>query len=388
MTPLADRIAHLEPEGAYKVLARAQELEREGRDIVHLEIGQPDAPTFEPICQRGKEAIDEGFTRYTPSAGIHELREAIAEKISADKGTTTADQVVVGPGAKPGILFSMLALLNPGDEVIYPDPGFPSYRAAIELAGATPIAAPLIEERNFAYDLDFLDDHIGAKTKLLVINSPSNPTGGNASADDLAAIARLAIERDVWVMTDEIYSDLVYDGAEAPSFFAIKEVRDRTILIDGFSKTYAMTGWRLGYAAMPKSLAEKVSLLTMHAVGCTAGFTQMAGITALKRCQENVAAQRAVYEKRRDRIVEGLRSLPGFSCNTPQGAFYAFPNVGELGIPSRELSHRFLEEAGVACLPGTDFGKNGEGYLRFSYAASISQIEEAIDRIARFIDSL
>jgi aspartate/methionine/tyrosine aminotransferase len=282
----------------------------------------------------------------------------------------------------------MLALLNPGGEVIYPDPGFPSYRAAIELSGATPIAAPLLEDKNFSFDLDFLADRIGEKTKLLVINSPSNPTGGNASTEDLTAIARLAIERNVWVMTDEIYSDLVYDEKQAPSFFSIDEVRDRTILIDGFSKTFAMTGWRLGYAAMPKPLAEKVSLLTMHAVGCTAGFTQMAGITALKRCRENVAAQRATYQKRRDRIVEGLRSLPGVSCTTPQGAFYAFPNVSELGIPSKELAHRLLEEAGVACLPGTDFGNNGEGYLRFSYAASIAQIEEAIDRIRGFISSL
>jgi aspartate/methionine/tyrosine aminotransferase len=388
MTSFADRIAHLEPEGAYKVLARAQELEREGRDIVHLQIGQPDSPTFDAICKRGKEAIDEGFTRYTPSAGIHELREAIAQRISADKGETTADEVVVGPGAKPGILFSMLALLNPGDEVIYPDPGFPSYRAAIELSGATPIAAPLLEDKNFSFDLDFLADRIGEKTKLLIINSPSNPTGGNASTEDLTAIARLAIERNVWVMTDEIYSDLVYDEKQAPSFFSIDEVRDRTILIDGFSKTFAMTGWRLGYAAMPKSLAEKVSLLTMHAVGCTAGFTQMAGITALKRCRENVAAQRATYQKRRDRIVEGLRSLPGVSCTTPQGAFYAFPNVSELGNPSKELAHRLMEEAGVAFLPGTDFGNNGEGYLRFSYAASIAQIEEAIDRIRGFISTM
>jgi aspartate/methionine/tyrosine aminotransferase len=385
MSSFAHRISNIEPEGAYAVLAQAQELERQGRDIIHLEIGQPDFQTFDAICQSGKMAIDEGFTRYTPSAGIRELREAIAQRISATKGPCSANQVVVGPGAKPGLLFPILALVNPGDEVLYPDPGFPSYRADIELAGGIPIAAPLLEQRGFSFDLDFLADHMGDKTKLLIINSPSNPTGGTLPRDDLEAIAKLAIERDVWVMTDEIYGDLVYDNQTAPSFYSIAEARDRTILVDGFSKSYAMTGWRLGFAAMPPALAQKVALLTMHAVGCTAGFTQMAGIVALEKCRSEMNAQVAIYQERRDRIVAGLNSLPGVSCAPPKGAFYAFPNVSGLRIPSRELARRLLIEAGVACLSGTDFGERGEGYLRFSYAASIEAIDQAIARMRGFI---
>lgn len=385
MTSFADRIANIRPEGAYQVLAQAQELERQGRDIIHLEIGQPDFQTFEPICESGRRAITEGHTRYTPSAGLRELREAIAEHISASKGPCSPSEVVVGPGAKPGILFPILALVNPGDEVLYPDPGFPSYRADIELAGGVPVAAPLLEQRGFSFDLDFLADHMGDKTKLLILNSPSNPTGGTIPREDLETIAKLAIERDVWVMTDEIYGDLVYDDQAAPSFWSIEAARHRTILVDGFSKSFAMTGWRLGYAAMPKALADKVALLTMHAVGCTAGFTQVAGVTALEQCRAAVNAQKAIYQARRDRIVGGLNSLPGVSCVKPSGAFYAFPNVTGLGIPSVELARRLLSEAGVACLSGTDFGEHGEGYLRFSYAASLEAIEEAVDRIRSFI---
>jgi aspartate aminotransferase len=387
MTSFAHRLANIKPEGAYQVLAQAQELERQGRDIIHLEIGQPDFQTFDAICQSGKRAIDDGHTRYTPSAGIRELREAIAQRISATKGPCSPSQVVVGPGAKPGILFPILALVNPGDEVLYPDPGFPSYRADIELAGGVPVAAPLREERGFSFDLDFLADHMGDKTKLLIINSPSNPTGGTIPREDLEVIAKLAIERDVWVMTDEIYGDLVYDHQTAPSFYSIEEARHRTILVDGFSKSFAMTGWRLGFAVMPSSLAEKVALLTMHAVGCTAGFTQMAGVTALEACRAEVEAQRAIYQERRDRIVDGLNSLPGVTCVKPSGAFYAFPNVKELGIPSGELAHRLLIEAGIACLSGTDFGAQGEGYLRFSYAASIETIDAAIARMRTFLSS-
>jgi aspartate/methionine/tyrosine aminotransferase len=387
MTSFADRLSNIKPEGAYQVLAQAQELERQGRDIIHLEIGQPDFQTFDAICQSGKGAIDEGHTRYTPSAGIRELREAIAQRISATKGPCSASEVVVGPGAKPGILFPILALVNPGDEVLYPDPGFPSYRADIELAGGIPVAAPLLEGRGFSFDLDFLADRMGDKTKLLIINSPSNPTGGTIPREDLEAIAKLAIERDVWVMTDEIYGDLVYDDQTAPSFWSIEAARHRTILVDGFSKSFAMTGWRLGFAAMPPALAEKVALLTMHAVGCTAGFTQVAGVTALEKCRDAVNEQRAIYQKRRDRIVDGLNSLPGVSCIKPSGAFYAFPNIEKLGVRSADLARRLLHEAGIACLSGTDFGAHGEGYLRFSYAASLETIDEAIVRMRRFLAS-
>jgi aspartate/methionine/tyrosine aminotransferase len=385
MTSFARRLSNIKPEGAYQVLARAQELERQGHDIIHLEIGQPDFKTFDAICQSGKAAIDDGHTRYTASAGIRELREAIARRISETKGACSPGEVVVGPGAKPGLLLPILALVNPGDEVLYPDPGFPSYRADIELAGGIPVAAPLLEARGFSFDLEFLADHMGDKTKLLIINSPSNPTGGTIPREDLQAIAKLAIERDVWVMSDEIYGDLVYDGHSAPSFYSLEEARHRTILVDGFSKSFAMTGWRLGFAVMPAALAEKVALLTMHAVGCTAGFTQMAGVTALEKCRDEVNAQRAIYQARRDRIVAGLNSLPGVTCIEPSGAFYAFPNVKQLGIPSAELARRLLDEAGIACLSGTDFGELGEGYLRFSYAASLETIDEAIARMRRFL---
>jgi aspartate aminotransferase len=250
------------------------------------------------------------------------------------------------------------------------------------------VPAPVLEARGFSFDLDFLADRMGAKTKLLIINSPSNPTGGTIPREDLETIARLAIERDVWIMTDEIYADLVYDGQTAPSFWSIEEARQRTILVDGFSKSFAMTGWRLGFSAMPKALAEKVALLTMHAVGCTAGFTQVAGVAALEKCRAEVNAQRAIYEARRNRIVDGLNSLPGVSCVKPSGAFYAFPNITGLGIPSAELARRLLNEAGVACLSGTDFGEHGEGYLRFSYAASVETIDRAIARLREFIATL
>lgn len=387
MNAFANRIRNIQPEGAYRVLAQAQELERQGRDIIHLEIGQPDFPTSDAICRSGKTAIEQGHTRYTSSAGMHELRVAIARKVTSTKGPCSADQVVVGPGAKPGIILSMLALINPGDEVLYPDPGFPSYVADIELAGGIPVAAPLVEGRNFSFDLDFLADHMGRKTKLLIINSPSNPTGGTIPQQDLETIAQLAIERDVWVMTDEIYGDLVYGDAVAPSFYSIEEARDRTIVVDGFSKSYAMTGWRLGFSIMPKPLAEKVSLLMMHMVGCTAGFTQVAGMAALEHCGAQVDAQREIFQQRRDRVVKGLNSLPGISCTKPSGAFYAFPNVSELGVPSAQLAGQLLHEAGIACLSGTDFGRFGEGYLRFSYAASTDVIDQAIARMRTFIEN-
>jgi len=388
MSLLAKRISNLQQEGAYKVLENAQELERKGKRIIHLEIGQPDFQTFEPIRERGKEAIDQGHTRYTASAGALSLREAIAERISIEKAATTPDEVVVGPGAKPGIVFPILALLNPGDEAMYPDPGFPSYQAAIELAGAIPVPIPLVETRNFGFDFDALQNRITQKTKLLILNSPSNPTGAAYTQEDLDTIAQIATERDIWVMTDEIYGDLVYDTSSAPSYYSIESAKERTILVDGFSKSYAMTGWRLGYSVMPAHLAEKVSLITTHTVGCTAGFTQQAGITALKACREDVVAQRSIFKERRNRIVEGLNTIEGFNCRKPDGAFYAFPNVSELGIPSRKLSERLLNEAGVACLPGNDFGTQGEGYLRFSYATSTEAIEEALERIQTFVSRL
>ncbi len=388
MDTFSERIENIQAEGAYAVMAKAQALESEGRDIIHMEIGQPDFETFESIREAGKDAIDQGFTKYNPSAGYADLREEIARQAESRGHLVLPENVVVGPGAKPGIIFPLLALINPGDEVLYPDPGFPTYRMAIELANGIPVPVPLVEKNGFAFDLDELEKLITPKTCLCIINSPSNPTGGIARIEDLKRLAELAAKHDFWVMSDEIYSRLVYDGAFPASIGTMDGMRDRAIIVDGFSKTYAMTGWRLGYAIMPAALAEKVSLLLMHAVGCTAGFTQKAGIAALRNCEVEIADVVDEYRKRRDLISKGLNAIPGFHCQKPDGAFYAFPNVKELGISSKELASRLLEEAGVACLAGTDFGPNGEGYLRFTYATSRPHIRRALQRIAEFVDTL
>ncbi len=369
-------------------MALAQALERQGRDIVHLEIGQPDFSTFPNIIEAGKEAIDAGFTKYNPPEGYADLRESIARFSERRSIIATPSQVVVAPGAKPVLLFPMLALLEAGDEVLYPDPGFPSYRAAIELTGATPIPVPLVESNSFSFDLDALEKRISSKTKLLILNSPANPTGGVISRADLEVIAKLAQEQDFLVMSDEIYSRLVYDNAKAESIYAIDGMSERTIIVDGFSKSYAMTGWRLGYAIMPEPLARKVSLLLTHAIGCTAGFTQKAGIVAIEQCDEHVSKIVTEYQLRRNAFVQGLNQIDGIHCRSPEGAFYAFPNITELDTPSPILADRLLNEAGIACLSGTDFGPNGEGYLRFSYATSMDQLQVAIERIGNFISGL
>lgn len=377
----AERVLGLEPEGAYHMLARAQALEAGGREIIHLEIGQPDVPTFPNVAQAGIEAIQEGFTRYTPSAGMPELRKAIAEDAGQRRGMTIdPSQVVVGPGAKPLLFFPTLALVRPGEEVIYPDPGFPTYPAMIEVAGGVPVPVPLREENDFSFDLEAFDRRVSDKTRLIVLNSPSNPTGGVMPLEALEHVAAVAIERDIWVLSDEIYSRLVY-GAPAPSIAALPGMAERTIICDGFSKTYAMTGWRLGFGVMPGPLAEKVGLLLTHSVGCTASFTQVAGIEAVQGPQEMVEAVVAEYLRRRDVLVQGLNAIPGVSCRTPQGAFYVFPNITGLGKPSDWLANYLLEEAGVALLPGTSFGPQGEGYLRLCFANSLGNIEIALDRM-------
>jgi len=385
---LATRIRNLQHEGAYRVMSLAQALEREGKDIVHLEIGQPDFRTFPEISAAGKQAIDEGFTRYNPTEGFADLREAIAEFSKNRDIEVHPSQIVVGPGAKPVLLFPLMALLQDGDEALYPDPGFPSYSADIEIAGGTRVPVPLVESKSFSFDLQALEERITDRTKILILNSPANPTGGVIARPDLEAIARLAKERDFYVLSDEIYSRLVYDNSEAESIYSIDGMPERTIIVDGFSKSYAMTGWRLGYAIMPEDLAQKVSLLLTHAVGCTAGFTQRAGIVALKECDEEVSKVVQKYQKRRDAFVAGLNSIDGIRCRLPEGAFYTFPNVSDLGIPSKTLADRLLNEAGVACLSGTDFGPNGEGYLRFTYAASQAELDEAVRRVGEFVDKL
>jgi len=377
----AERVQTLAPEGAYFMLAKAQALEAAGRQIIHLEIGQPDVPTFANIAQAGVDAIEEGYTRYTPSAGMPALRQAIAQDAGARRGMAfAANQVVVGPGAKPALFFPTLALVRPGDEVIYPDPGFPTYAAMIEVAGGTPVPVPLREEEDFSFDLQAFDRLVSQRTRLIILNSPSNPTGGVMPLAALEHIAAVAKERNIWVLSDEIYARLVYE-APAPSIAALPGMQERTIICDGFSKTYAMTGWRLGYGIMPAPLAERVELLLTHSVGCTASFTQVAGIEAIQGPQERVDEVVAEYRRRRDALVDGLNAIPGVRCRKPQGAFYVFPNVSSFGKSANWLAEYLLEQAGVALLPGTSFGQNGEGYLRLCFANSMENILQALEQV-------
>jgi aspartate/methionine/tyrosine aminotransferase len=384
----ARRITHLRPEGAYAVLARAQALEAQGRDIVHLEIGQPDFETYPHIALAGIKAIASGKTRYNPPSGINELRQALAADAAARLGVElNPRQVVVAPGTKPLLLFPLMALVTPGDEVVYPDPGFPTYGAAIGLVDATPVPVPLSEHQGFDLDLEAFDRALSPRTRLVILNSPSNPTGGVLSAQTLEHVAAAARRLDFWVMSDEIYSRLVYDG-DAPSIISLPGMVDRAIVADGFSKTYAMTGWRLGFGIMPEPLADKMGLLMTHSVGCTATFTQYAGLEAIQAPQYDVMRVREEFRARRSLIVEGLNTIPGVRCPVPRGAFYVFPNIEHFGRPARELAEYLLDEAGVAVLPGTDFGPNGEGHLRLSYATSRDSIKEALARMASALGRL
>jgi aspartate/methionine/tyrosine aminotransferase len=383
------RVAHLQAEGAYAVLARAQALEAQGREILHLEIGQPDYPTPAHVAQAGIDAIEEGQTRYTPPAGIGPLREAVASDVSRRLGLTIGPaQVLLGPGAKPGLFFPTLALVGPGDDVIYPDPGFPTYAAMISVAGGTPVPVRLREENQFSFDLDEFDARISDRTKLIILNSPANPTGGVIPLADLKHIAGQAQKHNAWVISDEIYSQLTYDGLDAPSIATLPGMLERTVICDGFSKTYAMTGWRLGYMVMPEALAERVNLLLTHSVGCTAAFTQYAGLEALSGPQDFVREMVTDYQRRRDRIVAGLNAIPGVTCQKPLGAFYVFPNVKSFGLTSKEIAARLIDEAGVAVLAGTDFGLGGEGYLRLCYCTSLEVIERALEKLGEFFRKL
>jgi aspartate/methionine/tyrosine aminotransferase len=385
----AHRTSHLKPEGAYQVLARAQELEASGREIIHLEIGQPDFETFDNIRLAGIRAISEGHTRYTPPIGMKSLREVIAEDAGERHGLQIhPDQVVVSPGAKPNLFFPALALIEPGDEVIYPNPGFPTYEAMIRVAGGVPVPVPLKEENNFSFDLDAFHKLASERTKLVILNSPSNPTGGVMPVADLEEIAKIAQRFDFWVMSDEIYARVAYDHASVPSIASLPGMIDRTIIVDGFSKTYAMTGWRLGFGIMPKSLAHVVQLLLTHSVGCTANFVQIAGIEALTGPQDQVDAVVCEYQKRRDAIVAGLNAIEGITCQCPQGAFYVFPNIKSFDIPSSKMADFLLEKACVAVLPGSSFGEYGEGYLRLTYSNSIENINQAIQQMGEAVKDL
>jgi len=384
----SERVRELTPEGAYHVLAKAQAFEAAGRRIIHLEIGQPDAPTFEHIARAGVRAIEAGETRYTAAAGLPALRAAIAEDAGRRRGISVQpSQVVVGPGAKPALFFPTLALIRPGDEVIFPDPGFPTYEAMVRVAGGVPAPVPLREDHDFSYDLEIFDQKLNRRTRMIVLNSPSNPTGGVMPLPALEHIAKAAVERDLWVLSDEIYARLVYD-APAPSIASLPGMQERTILCDGFSKIYAMTGWRLGFGIMPEALAERVELLLTHSVGSTANFTQLAGLQAIRGPQGPAEEVVARYRERRDALVAGLNAIPRARCRLPQGAFYAFPNVSAFGRSAEWLADYLLEEAGVAVLPGTAFGLNGEGHLRLCYANSLENLQEASARMGEALAEL
>ncbi len=378
---LAKRMERLGTETAFEVLVKAKALEALGRDIIHLEIGEPDFDTPSNIIDAGCDALRKGFTHYGPSAGMMELREVIARHVSETRRVNvTPDEVVVVPGGKPIIFFSILALAEDGDEIIYPNPGFPIYESMINYVGAKAVPIRLREELDFRLDVDELASLINDSTKLLILNSPQNPTGGVLTKEDIDAIARAIGDRNIMVLSDEIYSQLIFEG-EHHSIMSIDGMKERTILLDGFSKTYAMTGWRMGYGVMRPDLATGISRLMTNSNSCTASFTQVAGIEALRGSQDVVDDMRAKFQKRRDVMVAGLNKIKGFSCRVPHGAFYVFPNITKTGWPSKKLADALLEDAGIAALSGTAFGDFGEGYLRFSVANSIQNIEKALDRI-------
>lgn len=380
---LAERMSRLGTESAFEVLAKARALEAQGKNIIHLEIGQPDFPTPPHVKEAGKKAIDEGWTGYGPTAGFPEFREAIAHYIATTRNIpVTGANVQVVPGGKPIMYFLMTALLEPGDEVIYPNPGFPIYESLIDFLGATRVPMPLVESRGFSFDLDTFEKSLTPKTKLVILNSPANPTGGVIPRADLERIANLLRERDVIILSDEIYSRIYYEDAPE-SITQFDGMLEKTVILDGFSKTYSMTGWRLGYGVMPLWLSTAVERLQVNANSCTASFTQRAGLAALQGPQDCVDRMVAEFRRRRDAIVAGLNAIPGFSCRVPAGAFYAFPNITGTGLSSKALADLLMNDAGVSCLSGTAFGSYGDGYLRLSYANSLENIEEALSRIRR-----
>jgi aspartate/methionine/tyrosine aminotransferase len=381
-------MSRLGTETAFEVLARARALEAQGREVVHLEIGEPDFDTPQHIIEAACQALHSGYTHYTPSAGIPQLRQAIAEEMSRTRGVPwDMDNVVVTPGGKPIMFYVILALAEPGDEVIYPNPGFPIYESMINFTGAKAVPIPLREEYGFAFDVDEFKKLVTDKTKLIIINSPHNPTGGILPKETLAEIARIAMERDITVLADEIYDSIMYEG-EFHSITSIPGMQERTIILNGFSKTYAMTGWRLGYGVMPKDFAVHIARLMTNSNSCTNAATQMAGVAALKGPQDDVDRMVAAFKERREVIVKGLNQIPGVSCIMPKGAFYAFPNITATGMKSKPLADYLLNDAGVACLSGTSFGAYGEGYLRLSYANSIPNINKALEWMDKAIRTL
>lgn len=381
MVELSDGADRIYGEAAFEVLAKAQELERQGKSILHFEIGEPDMETPDNIAQAGIRAIQDKKTHYVPSIGILELRKAVQDEVENTRGyRPDLEQVIVTPGLKPGIFFSMLAIVNPGDEVIYQDPGYPTYGSVTSFLGAKGVLVPLLEENEFRMNPNDIKDRITKRTKLIIINSPQNPTGSVMIKSELEEIAEIAEAQDIYIISDEIYSKMTYETKHyTPT--SRDEAKERTVLLDGFSKYFAMTGWRLGYMVVPLKMAERLRDFLVSAVSCTAAFTQWAGVEALTGDQQFITNMMTRFKKKRDSIVGGLNSISGFKCLVPKGAFYAFPRIKETGMSSQECADHLLYKAGVAALPGTAFGPNGEGYLRFSYATTLENIDIAMDKI-------
>ena len=378
---LAGRISRLVIESAFDVMARARELEARGRNIIHLEIGEPDFDTPRPIVEAAKEALDQGWTHYGPPQGLPETRAAVSRYVSRTRGISVGPQnVCIVPGAKPMLFFPMLALLEPGDEVLYPDPGFPIYRSMIGFLDAKPVPVPLLESRDFSLDLNFVKDAITDRTRLIILNSPENPTGGIIPEQDLRDLADIVRKRDLMILSDEIYTRICYDG-QALSIASLPGMLDKTIIMDGFSKSYAMTGWRLGYGVMPEWLVNPINKLMANSNTCAASFTQRAAIAGLEGPQTEVENMVREFRRRRDMFCPALNTIPGLRCTLPKGAFYAFVNVEATGLSSKEMETLLLERAGVACLDGGAFGDCGKGYLRLSYANSFENLSEAVRRI-------
>ncbi len=382
---LATRMSRLGTETAFEVNNRARQLEKQGKEIIHLEIGEPDFDTPANVIEAGVDALHKGWTHYGPAAGLPDLRQIIADYISRTrKVPVSSEEVVVVPGGKPIIFFTILALIDVGDEVIYPNPGFPIYESMINYSLGKAIPIPLREERDFSVDVKELASLITDRTKLIILNSPHNPTGGVLTRKDIFEVAEAIGDRNILILSDEIYSRLIYDGDHF-SIMSVPGFKERTILLDGFSKTYAMTGWRLGYGVMRPDLAVHISRLVTNSNSCTASFTQIAGVEALRGDQSSVEKMSAEFKRRRDAFVAGLNQIKGFSCRTPKGAFYTFPNITKTGWSSKKLADALLEQAGVACLSGTAFGEYGEGYLRFSVANSLENLNKALARIEEWV---
>jgi len=388
-SPYAKRMEALGTETAFEVLAKAKALEKQGKDVVHLEIGEPDFDTPTNIKEAAVQALHAGYTHYVPAAGIPELRQAISQHISKTRNIdVNPEEVVVTPGAKPIMFFSILALVNPGEEVLNPNPGFPIYESVINFVGAKQVPIPLKEEKNFRFDQEYVKAKITNKTKMIVLNSPQNPTGGVLTKEDLKVVADCIADRDdVFVISDEVYSKILYEGRHE-SVASLPGMKEKTILLDGFSKTYAMTGWRLGYGVMQKDLAQKITQLMVNSNSCTCAFVQMAGVEALRGPQDKAETMVAEFKRRREVIVSGLNDIKGITCNKPRGAFYVFPNITGTGMNCNELSDYLLNNAGVAVLPGTSFGQYGKGYLRLSFANSIGNIRKALDRISEALENI